>query len=1148
MLRHLLLSKEQKGKDRGFISYVDLGINQLGAVYEGLMSYTGFFAETDLYEVAKNANAEKGSWVVPVERAHDIAESDFVTTTDPITGETKPVMHDRGTFVFRLSGRERQQSASYYSPEVITRFVVSQALEELLDQDGQRTPARDILDLTVCEPALGSGAFAVEAVRQLAEQYLSRRQEELGERIDPDQYPQELQKVKASIALHQIYGVDLNTQAVEFAEITLWLDSMSKDLQAPWFGLHLRRGNSLIGARHAVYSRDQITSRAWLTIPPTDIPLTGIAEKLRDDTRDIDLGSCIHHFLLPADDWGSTAEAKEAKELVPERVKQIKAWRKSITRKLTTKQLNALEEIAHQVEALWMLAYRRLVVAEQESRRSIKLWGLDEELPGSTVTREQIEESLADEDGAYRRLRRVMDAWCALWFWPLHGKEVWTEDDRPKIDPPSLDEWIDALGQLVGSNKQTRRAAQHGADMLRPDNAWATLAAQEDFEIKGAGARPIAEVKQQHPWLQVCDDVAAEQGFFHWHLDFATIFGSGGFDLQVGNPPWVRPRTDVEALLAEGDPWWQLALKPGEAEKRARRDATLALPGLRDLVLGATTDTVVLAEYTGSVVDYPTLAGLQPDLYRCFMSQTWAHSSMTGIVALVHPESHFTDEKAGRLRRETYARLRRHWQFINELLLYEIDDKRIYGVHIYGTPQGQVQFLSASSIFHPDTVERSLHHSGEGEQPGFKDPSTRTWDLRPHRSRIIHVTEEVLESWHKVLEENGTPIAETRMISTVNTAVADVLTQLARNDRIGSLGLEFSRGWDESIDRRKGRFESRWGAPDSWREVILQGPHLHVATPFFKSPNPTMRNNQDWSLTDLETLPPEALPVTAYKPAGDPAGYDAEYTQWKSGPARNFYRIAWREMAKNSNERTLISAIIPPGPAHVHAVNTFRPTGALELVIAQGLAASLTADLAVRSSVKDHINGGVIRRLPKPREDSPGLRALLLRTLRLNCLTDAYAGLWRELWDDAYATEAWAGGVERPNRPALGAAGPEWSVSSPLRIAEDRRNALVEIDALVALMLGVTADQLCTVYRTQFAVLYGYDHNKYLYDANGREVPNSVLTVWRNKGNRITAEERTATNQAGNTYTYELPFRVLDREADMRQAYAEFERRLAERS
>lgn len=97
-------------------------------------------------------------------------------------------------------------------------------------------------------------------------------------------------------------------------------------------------------------------------------------------------------------------------------------------------------------------------------------------------------------------------------------------------------------------------------------------------------------------------------------------------------------------------------------------------------------------------------------------------------------------------------------------------------------------------------------------------------------------------------------------------------------------------------------------------------------------------------------------------------------------------------------------------------------------------------------------------------------------------------------------------------------------------------------------MLGLTADELCSIYRTQFAVLRGYDRSVYLYDANGRLVPNSVLTVWRSRGDRISTDDRTATNQVGNTYTYELPFVTLDREADMRQAYAHFEQRLRERS
>ena len=138
----------------------------------------------------------------------------------------------------------------------------------------------------------------------------------------------------------------------------------------------------------------------------------------------------------------------------------------------------------------------------------------------------------------------------------------------------------------------------------------------------------------------------------------------------------------------------------------------------------------------------------------------------------------------------------------------------------------------------------------------------------------------------------------------------------------------------------------------------------------------------------------------------------------------------------------------------------------------------------------------------------------------------------------------WTGGFANSVRKPLGDVGSKWTIETPLRIAADRRQALVEIDALVALGLGLTADELCTIYRTQFPVLYGYDRKTYLYDINGRLVPNEVLSVWRKKGDAISEEERTATNPAGNTYTYELPFQFLDREADMREAYAEFERRL----
>lgn len=640
VLRHLLLSKEAKGRDRGFISYAELGINQLGAVYEGLMSYTGFFADSDLFEVAKDGDPSKGSWVVPVERAEGIDPKDFVRTADEQTGEDKPVLHQRGTFVFRLAGRERQQSASYYTPEVLTRFVVSQALEELLDQDGHITTAEEILGLTVCEPAMGSGAFAIEAVRQLAEQYLRRRQDELDERIDPDDYPRELQRVKAYLALHQVYGVDLNATAVELAEISLWLDTMVEGLDAPWFGLHLRRGNSLIGARRATYRRDQVAKKTWLTNIPLDAAMSSMSEDIAEGRLATGIAGAVHHFLLPSAGWGSAIDAKEAKALAPEALAALKTWRKAIQGKPTTKQVDALIDLAYRVEALWQVALRRLEIAEREIRRAVPLWGTEAGaiVEGGAVQREQIEAALADASGALGRLRRVMDAWCALWFWPLTDALTTHEiDGKPQcITPPTLNQWIDALQLLLGRHGgKGMGKGRPGQETLVAGSSWTELGDFESLDLSFAGVAAVPRVVENHPWLQVCQEVAARQGFFHWDLDFAPVFARGGFALQLGNPPWVRPRSDVDALLAEGDPWWQLALKPSEAQRARKREETLVLPGISDLVVDGTADVASMAAFLGSSQQYRHLAGLQPDLYRCFMEQTWRHNSPGGSIALI---------------------------------------------------------------------------------------------------------------------------------------------------------------------------------------------------------------------------------------------------------------------------------------------------------------------------------------------------------------------------------------------------------------------------------------------------------------------------------------------------------------------------------
>ena len=81
--------------------------------------------------------------------------------------------------------------------------------------------------------------------------------------LDPNRYAAELQKVKAHFALHQTYGVDLNATAVELAEVSLWLNAMYPGLKAPWFGLQLRQGNSLVGCRRATWKASQLGDQPW---------------------------------------------------------------------------------------------------------------------------------------------------------------------------------------------------------------------------------------------------------------------------------------------------------------------------------------------------------------------------------------------------------------------------------------------------------------------------------------------------------------------------------------------------------------------------------------------------------------------------------------------------------------------------------------------------------------------------------------------------------------------------------------------------------------------------------------------------------------------------------------------------------------------
>lgn len=296
VLELMSLSRAGRGR-RGRISYAQLGVNQLGEVYEGLLSLSAFLAEEDLYEVKPAGEDERSDlevgYFVPAARLDEFKSEELVK--DPQTGK-KPRKHEKGKFIFRLAGRDRQKSASYYTPQSLTQCLVKYALKELLKDK----TADDILKLTICEPAMGSAAFLNEVVDQLAEAYLELKQTELQERIPHERMTIEKQKVKMLLADRNVFGIDKNPIAMELAEVSLWLNCIYRDRQeieetnergqtwkrtveggvfVPWFGLQLHCGNSLIGARRQVYRRQQVTglhkgvAKKWHEAAPERVEL-----------------------------------------------------------------------------------------------------------------------------------------------------------------------------------------------------------------------------------------------------------------------------------------------------------------------------------------------------------------------------------------------------------------------------------------------------------------------------------------------------------------------------------------------------------------------------------------------------------------------------------------------------------------------------------------------------------------------------------------------------------------------------------------------------------------------------------------------------------------------------------------------------------
>ncbi|NUR56933.1 MAG: N-6 DNA methylase [Acidobacteria bacterium] len=191
----LAITTRPAGDRRARISYADLGVEHLGAVYERVLDFT-------------------------------------------------PVRRD-GALTLASTGR-RKATGTFYTPRSMTEYLVRRTLAPLVRG---RTPDQ-VLALRVLDPAMGSGAFLVAACRYLADAYEQALVRE-GSITESDIGPSERAAFRRAVAQRCLYGVDLNPTAVQLARLSLWLCTLAADRPLTFFDHHLRAGNSLVGASPA---------------------------------------------------------------------------------------------------------------------------------------------------------------------------------------------------------------------------------------------------------------------------------------------------------------------------------------------------------------------------------------------------------------------------------------------------------------------------------------------------------------------------------------------------------------------------------------------------------------------------------------------------------------------------------------------------------------------------------------------------------------------------------------------------------------------------------------------------------------------------------------------------------------------------------
>lgn len=782
-----LLSRTSLGGERKWINYRDLSVQHLGSVYERLLERTLVATDGGEIVVRLSAYGRRGTGTY---YTHD----DLVKL---IVRETiGPLIKDRVT----KFDKENAPLASD-TRDPLTR------LQALRDYD----PAAGILEIKVCDPAIGSGHFLVALVDYLADQVLeaiadataivswapedtpyesplTRRIADIRDRllqsamehnwaVDPAQLD-DRHIVRRMILKRVVHGVDKNPMAVELSKLALWLHTFTVGAPLSFLDHHLQTGDALFGER-----------------------LESVLDALRERGAIFSQGT-LTRIGSAADSMARIADLTDA-------------------------------DIA-------------------EVKQSEALFG--------SVIRD------------IEPLKRLLDFWQAMrWRWP---------GGWPKVGDPEARALADLLGGRFG-------------DLVE-------VVASRHVVAKSGDEMPDAEAAQR--LMDALLGLARRERFLHWEVAFPGVWKNlvegrprGGFDAIIGNPPWDRMKLQEVEWFADRRP--EIALLSRASD---RKRAIAALQKVNDPLWSQYVDAAERAETAVRVArecgDYPLLATGDINLYSLFVERASALCKPEGIVGLLTPSGIASDKSASRFFRaiSTGGHL---------ACLFDFENKKVFFPDVDSRFKFCVLVFSRKRIYEKARCAFFLHDVSELEDPNRQfefsssdfsavNPNTGTAPIFRSR-RDADITANIYSRIPVLVDRRENPPQQvwpvryaTMFHMTNDSGLFKRRIELEDEGFYPVSGNRFQRGKEVYLPLYVGRMIRNYdhrAAGVTENEENVHNPALSAVTDDEKKQDPGfLPDPQYW------------VPAADERLSGLP--------EWN---------VAFRDIARTTDARTMISAVIP---------------------------------------------------------------------------------------------------------------------------------------------------------------------------------------------------------------------------------------------